>query len=127
MAAASAPFPNAQIEPYLHGNLHILNGSKKRHQVVRLKHDAYPGAQFKYGFWRASFQLLAEHIQRALLHRLEAADQGQHGGLAATRWAGDGNEFSRRKRQIDVPKNRCFEITAPIGIANILRGHSGLA
>ncbi len=71
-------------------------------QVVRLKDEAEPSAKHRQFRLPRAVQLAPHQPYRTVLHRAQAADQGQHRGLARAGGPHQNGEAAARQGQVDV-------------------------
>ena len=80
----------------LQGKLDVLVGAQRVEQIVHLKDEADAAPDPHQLARRERCQVLPQHLDPALLHRAQRADQGQHRGFARARGAGHHHQLSGR-------------------------------
>ena len=98
--------------PHLQGHAHVLQCGQAAVQVVGLKDVAMIAAGLTELPVAAPDQLTPQHLQAAALAMAQGADQGQQGGLARSRRAGQQHDLTGCHRQGDVVQHRAAQAAA---------------
>ena len=91
-------------------HLHVLQGGERLEQVVGLEDEAQLAPQGDQLAGRGAVQLAPQHLQAALLHGAERADERQQRGFARAGRAGHDDDFAAGHVEIVVEEHLLLQL-----------------
>ena len=107
----------------LQRHLHVLQGGERLEQVVGLEDKAQLASQVDQSAGRGPVQFASQHLQAALLHGAQRADERQQRGFARAGGAGHDDDFAAGHVEVVVEEHLLLQVALAEIVLQVVDPH----